>query len=615
MYPTTVDPKLNFAVYCILYQRHLTLILNSSTAIQQGPQAKLLTVLLWLVVLVKTGLALWFVRSGFDLTDEGCYMLWYKYPDTDPHPFYYFHKMVLGFLPFVDWDIISLRLLKFVGDWVVILLISGLIWRVVKRDALFIIAAVGLGFCTTIFSRIFYEGDMSHLLVVLSLSIPFFFYQDDKPKRFSWGILLGAVFIGLQFFNKFSASVVSFGLLLAVIFYLKRGWVPIINLLAGTVIGAVLFFMATGYSPAGWWAEYKAGYMYVIEPLGYDPLGLLLYYGVDMMMLLFLSLVPLLINRLIRRLNTSEVIERNASVLFAGVVMLFMVVYYVFLPRPYSDAHYQHQSVLLNYWYVPMIAGLLYQFFYANRHAFSRVERALMVILFLMPGISLVGTGTSMAVSLSAYLSPWFGLLVFLYLRSDMPKFRYYYAMLAAGTLLMFSYFQLAEPFRQVLPVTEQNQAVEGPNETIYLGKYHAGFVAETKAILQDASVPPQYPMVALHNLPGLVYLVGGYSPATPWYVDVSWLEYDSYVAQTRDFNCLHIGRIKLFERRLPVFMIHTKALADIQACLKTHGFDLKKDYQKPVAVYDPFLQKELQALDKEELATLEIYIPKDLTD
>lgn len=567
---------------------------------------------LLLVFAVKVILSLVFINTGFDLTDEGCYMLWYKYPNADPNPFYYFHKMVLGFWPFINVSIPSLRGLKFLSDGAVIYLVGMLLWRFTNRDWWLSLSIVALGFCTTIFSRIFYEGDMSYLLTTFSLVMPLMFYKAEENDNFSWGVLWSGVFIGLQFFNKFSASILTLVIVIGLIVYLYGKYVNYLKLLLGMAIGVTLFFVVTGYTPAAWYQEYQDGYKYVIEPLGYDPLGLILYYSVDVAVIAVLLILPTAIALWVKR-TENELIEKYGAFAFMVAVVVLAIVGFIYLPKPYSDAHYGYQSMLLNYWYVPLLAGIVYLWTAGKSLPFTRAELSLSLVLFAIPLVSMAGTGTSLAVSLSAYLTPWFGLLAFLQLKKSVWRFEFYHGLLGALVLVGFLFFQIMEPFRALAPLTDRPDVVEALNKKpLRLDHRSASFLKEVQQALKDRDMTDGYPIVALNNLPGLVYLVGGYSPATPWYIDVSWLDDAEYVKKTEAFNCIHISRIKEFEKRKPIFMIHDMSMQRSLPCLLDNGFDLEKDYWPPVTVLDPYLQKDLQARNVEMSADLQIYIPRN---
>lgn len=152
---------------------------------------------------------------------------------------------------------------------------------------------------------------------------------------------------------------------------------------------------------------------------------------------------------------------------------------------------------------------------------------------------------------------------------------------------------------------------VQGPNETILLDTTTALFVNSTKEILDNAKIEAGYPLVALHDIPGLVYLVGGYSPATPWYFSVLDARQNELNGMMKEFNCLHIGRIKLFEERQPVFMINQLSFYSTLPCIKKHGFDLEEDYELPHKVINPTIRNQIARFSKGASDTLLIFIPK----
>lgn len=553
---------------------------------------------LLLVLVYKVVMSLFIANKGFDLTDEGCYMLWYTYPDKDPNPFYYFHRIILGFFPFVDWNIVSLRLLKALSDLTVVGVVSMVVYRNMAASLkgftnwLFLLGFTGLGYYATIFSRIFYEGDMSYLFTVLSLGIPLLFIKPEHRKKLVWGLVVSGVFIGLLFFNKFSASILSLVLAFALSLFVTRKFWGVLASLVGVFVGVLLFFWVTGYSPGQWYQEYKDGYTYLIEPLGYEPLFLLLFYAVDGIILLVLALLPMGIFALIRYPGRKLGAWAYPHVVFTVLLVLCYVAYWFLLPKPFSDAHYQYQSLLLNYWYVPLVSLVLYLFFMVGSfRQYSLEERLVMLALLLMPLVSMVGTGTSFSVSASAYLVPWFGIAALFLVR-------YFSQGLVPVTILLggmvvgaFGYFHMAHPFRLNATMAQQNVVLDGPNEQILVDSTLATFVNQTQAHLHEAGFEKGYPIVALYNMPGLVYLLGGYSPATPWYFDADWLDDREYNAKLHHTNCLNIGRIRQFENRPPVFLVNSSLISDAEPCLEDNGFFLETDYQKVGEVYYPYEQ------------------------
>lgn len=551
-----------------------------------------------LVLLYKVISSLVVANQGFDLTDEGCYMLWYTYPDKDPNPFYYFHKIVLSFFPFIDWNVISLRILKSISDLVVVGLIALVVYRNLDTrykgiaNLLFLLGVAGLGYYSTIFSRIFYEGDMSYLFTALSLGLPLLFIKPQYKGKFVFSLVLSGFFIGLLFFNKFSASILC--LVLVVLLSLivtRRPW-GVLASLVGLLLGVGLFFVVTGYTPAEWYNEYKDGYTFVIEPLGYNPLHLLIFYALDGAVLLLLALLPLALFVLVRYSALKMGNWGKPHLVFTLILVGSYWLYWWLLPQSFSDAHYQYQSMLLNYWYVPMVSLVFYLFFIVGSFkGYGNDERLVILLLLSMPLVSMVGTGTSLAVSVSAYLVPWLGILGWLLLRHFAQHLML--TVMLVGVLFMgaYTYFHFTHPFRLNATIAQQQVKLQGPNETLLVDSTLATFVKSTKTILSNANVSEGYPIVALCNMPGLVYLLGGYSPATPWYFDATWLDDEEYNQKLHYTNCLNIGRIHQLEARPPVFLINASLMDVSGVCLENNGYNLEADYRMAGEVYYPYEQ------------------------
>lgn len=571
------------------------------------------------ILVAKVIATIWTANMGFDLTDEGVCLLWYAYPDKDPNPFYYFHKIVLGLFPFIEWNIISTRLLKVISELSVLGIVVALVYDKLEAsfktfsNAALVLGISGLGYFALVYAKVFFEGDMSYLFVLLAWGLPLLFLKERKRKLLWFAVLVSGAIVGLQFFNKFSASVLSFALVVILLGYFTRKVSYILILLVGVALGVTSFFLITGYQPQVWYQEYLDGYTYVLAGLEYDPISLLLFYLVDGLALLTLALLPLVLFSLLRYLAKQTVAWSRPHLVFAIIMLLSYVACYWLLPSAYSDARYIEQTLMFNYWYTPLVSLVLYLFFWVGSYKdHSKEANALLILLLLSPLVSLAGTGSSLAMSAASYIIPWFGILAYLFVR-------YYSAALVPGLYVVaftvvggFVYFQMESPFRYVQPVSEQTEIVHGPHEDIYVDADLAAFVNNTKAELNKAGIPGGYPMVALHNLPGLVYLLDGYSPATPWYFEVGWLNDASMNDNVAQVNCLNIGRISMFESRPPVFLINASMLGLVKPCLVGHQFDLDVDYRAPKAVVNPYLSMENKAFSKQTNDSLLIFIPID---
>lgn len=578
-----------------------------------------LVVTLLTILLAKVAVTIWTANMGFDLTDEGVCLLWYAYPDKDPNPFYYFHKIVLGVLPFIEWDVISTRLLKVVSELTVLLLVVVLVFDKLEErfkslgNAALVLGISGLGYFALVYAKVFFEGDMSYLLVLLSWALPLLFIKDIRRKWLWLAIIVSGAVIGLLFFNKFSASVLSLVLVVLLLVYFTRKLGYIILLLTGLIIGAGTFFVITGYHPVAWYQEYLDGYTYVLAGLEYDPVALLLFYLVDGLALLVISVLPLVLFSLLRFMTREMGLTwYKPHFVFAILLLVVNVVCYLLLPKVYSDARYKELSLMLSYWYAPLVSMVLYLYFWVGNYKDNSKEaNALLILLLLSPLVSLAGTGSSLAMSAASYIIPWFGILAFLSVRYYTPSIVPGLAVVAVTVVGGFVYFQWEAPFRYIHGESEQVVMIQGPSEKIYVDVDLAAFVNDTKAVLNKATIPSGYPMVALHNLPGLVYLLDGYSPATPWYFELGWLNDKEMNENAARSNCLNMSRIPQFESRPPVFLINARDMDLVAPCLQELEYDLENGYEAPVAVLNPYVAMEHKAFSKQQNDSLLIYVPK----
>jgi hypothetical protein len=578
-----------------------------------------LTFLLLLLLLGKVIATVYFSDRTFDFTDGGCYMLWYSYPDKDPHPFYYFHKIILGIAPFIDWNIISLRLLKMTSEVVVILAMSFAVYQNVKSFAakgaktfLFIFSFIGLAYFSSWFSWIFYEGDMTYLLAVVSISLVFGTINTQRKGLFPAALLVAGATTGIQFFNKFSTSILLLIAILIIVQLIRKGWKNHVAYFSGVVIGVGVFFLITGYTPERWWQEYLDGYKYLIEPLGYHPLRLIWMYILVLWPLPLIALTPIVLKKSLGKLTKFVGVTMAPSILFAGSLLFILVLFYFTFPTQYLNLDNPDVSKLFYYWYFPLLSFFIFLGnHYIQYKGLSKQQWMLVIIWFILPAMVFVGTFTPAALSLASFLVPWYGLLCYFIVRHYTPAFNYSIAVIAFVSCFVFFSNHVQRPYWTNKPLYYPRVEVQGPNETIMLDTVTAHFVNSTKEILKRAKIEPGYPIVALHDIPGLVYLVGGYSPATPWYFNVLDTRQGELKGMMKKFNCLHMGRIKLFEERQPVFMINQTSFYGTFPCIKQHGFDLDEDYELPQKVTNPTIRNRIARFRKGASDTLLIFIPK----
>lgn len=577
-----------------------------------------LTLLLLLILAAKVSATVFFANTTFDFTDGGCYMLWYSEPDNDPHPFYYFHRIVLGLFPAIDWNIVSLRLLKMSSELMVVGAMTFAVFQNLKEHSknmatlVFAFAFIGLGYFSTWFPWIFYEYDLTYFLSVVSLSLVIGCIKVKRNWLFTSVLIISGVLTGIQFFNKFSASILLLMALLIIVQLCRPNWKNHLALFFGILIGFGAFFEIIKYTPQQWYQEYLDGYQYVIKPLGYKPLTLLWMYVLNLWPLPLIAISPILFHKLILVIANKFNVELIASKLFAPVLSVTIGVYFVTFPAKFLNIENQSVSMLYYYWYFPIVSYFLYYFFYhIEIKEISRVQRVVIIVWLVLPVMLFLGTATSAALALSSFLVPWYGLLLYLLINYSKAALQHSVLIVAFISGLVFYSNHIQRPYWTNKPIYYPRLAIETPNGNILLDSATARFVQHTKRVLAHANIEKGYPMVALHDMPGLVYIVGGYSPATPWYFKVFDSKQKELDCMMKDFNCLHISRIKQFEQRDPVFLINEVSYSEVEACLLYNGYDLKLKYRRPFKVSNPTIRAQLHRFSRGSSDKMLIFIPK----
>jgi hypothetical protein len=582
----------------------------------QTGMIRMVTFLLLSVFVAKLYYVLLTIDRGFDFTDEGLYQLWLSFPEKDPNPFYYFHRVLLGFFPWVEWNIISLRLLKVVIDVVIAVIIGSLLHRLLpseNRSKLswgFLVAICLLGVYSTTYSLTFYNGDISFLSSTLVISACVLALVQ-KSARIWWPLPFASGFLSsFQFFNKFSSTLLLVLLFVSVMVYIHSKRKIYLEFLIGLLAGSTTFFILIGYTPKAWYLEYLDGIEYVIR-FDKEPVWVIIQdYANALLRVSWYATVPLVILVPLNLIKlTSSLVRTSVFITLLGGWSAYL---YFNSSWDYCEAGYSNCPGIMTFWFFPLMSVLMFSL---SENKTLRIwlsgKRILgLLLVFSIPLVAVVGTGSVITIGLSAYLIPIYGLVGFAMLlgRTNLVLIM----PLVVLSVFGFSYFQSVYPFRQIAPQSEQTFPVEGPNEVIFLDSATATFVHKMQLILLENHVKTPYPIVAFYDLPGLVYLCGGYSPATPWYFRAVFFDGKTLNQKDRlhDFNRTNVSRISSQESKRPVFVIEERYQGFVHEYLTAAGISLTKNYGEPIRLHSPLIEVEQQAVGSQRSTDLLIYVP-----
>jgi hypothetical protein len=503
-----------------------------------------------LMLMIVIGCSLWGLNRGFDILDEGFYMLMTSSPQeyACSSSFHF----VLAKLPnIISSAVPNLRLVQVISQLVSSAVLVMGFWRLMvskwfvptKTQLCTSIVFTALG--SFLFQAIFppdmsYNG-LTYFCIFSSFGLLFAGGSAAMSRRAESKYLTAAAgfLCGFVFFIKFSASIISLAMaLLWLILNVKerRLWACY---LIGLVISPIVFFCLFE-TPL----QYKEQVLETIKLASvatpFSPTTLIHTYTEDFIAttstiwqnLKFCFFSPvlgaILTISLIGRVKLSVGKWLSWTIAVLGMAPVF------FLAR-LSDE-------LLNGWYSIIYAALLLylsviglfmmggangKIARPNRLAFTSI-----MLLFVLPFACSVGTSNPILLQVTTCLPPVFLALFALSLKTfpDFCSSAYRSVLIAGMSLLVFFLFihgYLYHPY--LLGDSLINQKCDAGNlrnlRGLKLGKEAHQFLTSTSTILEKGGFCPGDPILALYNMPGVVYAVGGTAPSVAWLFSTAGFE------------------------------------------------------------------------------------------
>ncbi|VEP11256.1 membrane hypothetical protein [Hyella patelloides LEGE 07179] len=208
--------------------------------------------------------------------------------------------------------------------------------------------------------------------------------------------------------------------------------------------------------------------------------------------------------------------------------------------------------------------------------------------LLLLPFGAAFGTNTSIRALAARNIIPWLAviliLLTLLYQNHKTKNFIYLFTLTIIVWLgIKISYSQIYHPYKLLenrLQQTELLEFVQPHARGLKVDPLTANFIEQLHNIVHQSGFQVGDPIIALHDMPGLVYLLGGFSPGAPWYFSV----FPESPVRTCN-NILHSS----FNPKKAVFLINNDIDPLVLGCLKKVGINFPQDYHKVGEVENPF--------------------------
>ena len=518
---------------------------------------KVFEIFLALLSLAMIVLFLWGSDKGFDLSDEGLYILNLLYPEeTAPYWKYGFiYKQLFGWM---GLEVTGYRVLKLL----LLLAVSYFLaseWHKQKWDpenglslvgywSLFFLGSTA---CYAIGPPTLSYNDLSliYSMAFLAMFLRFLRFKNSGNSSLAvyFCLFLSGLIIGFLLFTKFSAAVLVelcfIVLLLTVALGKNSNPFGLIKEFSSSVLGilaAVVYHFLNIGSPADYFNAFRDS-LGVVP--GHDSITLFKTYTSTLRSafiggFIYYLEIPVILVGLHFLSRKKWIISKFYYKLLLLLPVYLAIRFYI------SDFHLSGTSHSLTA-FNPFFGGLLAvsTLFILERREVKFNTQKIAVGFFLLVLPFTLALGTNNPLPLQASIFQLFWILLFVLLLSELNSKLRVVSNLLLGLFVIVSISQSVhgyyfKPYRIPGTLADQNSKVEGIRKKANLNVHPTFnfFVSQLDSILQANCVlaSPQ-PLISMFYDPGICYLLDGIGPGSPWYK----YSYDN-------LNCFNVRNSKI---------------------------------------------------------------------
>lgn len=586
---------------------------------------------------------IWGMNRGLDITDEGAWLLGYRHPMetlTLPSSFCLVIGKILG--PF-EPGIVTFRLSRLVLSLVSTAALSFGFWKwsrpgiseglrsffALKTIFLFFAAGNFLSYSWS-YQSISYN-ELNNFFILFAAGALLWLVSESRAGLSVEEILAGGVMgfsAGFDLFIKFpSAVVLSVTILLVLLFGTKSAFfvrkvVWMACFAAGFLLAIGVFFLF--FCPPDVWLPNFIQACSGWSKGGHPPRELLGGYVRHAKMgsaYLAANYLPpfaaLGLTALFLAWAHEKGTARFRRIFFpAAVLMLAAFIYQAFRLHWHQagETTYKFTAVFV---YIAVLAAQAGLFFLSCvRKGLSgllscadREKIAVALVLLFLPFIGVFGTNNVPSVSLLMHLAPWFALLL---LFAAMIYRAFPSGLLTAVFMLIAVFFASSQtlhgfifrPYRLPENLLKQTERVENMRSLEGM-RFDAGskkFFEEIRSLVfGKAGFKEGDPVIALYDLGGVVYALGGVSPGKPWFHNLPSEQFAN-MNGIRKASPADLSRALFLTSRLP--------RPEFDDCLREKGIFFPEDYVEAGRVAFPY--KEFFSKRPEKIT---VWVPRYLED
>lgn len=527
--------------------------------------------------LISILILLFSLNKGLDITDESFYLLSYQFPQENLFFPSAFHLLIHALFDWMNPGIVFYRLLRFILTIFCLYVFSASLFQWQHNHLeqpssdfklLFLIIWLSSLVNYALGSQTPGYNDFTLFITLLASALLVRALDSSSSQRLLFGI--GAL-LGLEFYIKFSTSILLllfFAGFWLIMRFSRNSLIDLLILIAGYFSAFIVLLIITP-SMGEWLSSfslinevYSSAGAYNLSQMLSNYLfqfGNMLYYSLVIYWPIFLALI---------------FVKYSQKHSWFPLIWLLSSLYFIFqqwvlLPEV--------GSFVYSLWFILFLLIFIEVLFY--REIFKSCHKSLFLtalFLWLIPLICVVGTAGDFVLQSTKYIPLGLGGFFILY-QSVVPRQAKLSILLVLITLsasIQGIYYSVYKPYRLAGNLFHQSSPSSFPNlKGIYLDAQTSQYLDNLNHLIQSRSQyqAPQ-PIVALYNMPGLVYALGGISPGIPWFIYYS----DPPSNPTISCYALTQSKIKQPEKTLIIFngyQVHPL----MYQCLEKIGIPYKK--------------------------------------
>ncbi|MBL4652039.1 MAG: hypothetical protein JKY53_04115 [Flavobacteriales bacterium] len=498
--------------------------------------------------LFTIALLVWSLDKGFDLSDEGYYLMCLKFPSEYFAANQWGNSILGSVFGWLNPGIIFYRVVRLISTVLSSVYLAHHLSKLIKaqitnrESGISIIIVFAVVFSGAVLSYSIYPTTISYnsitvILLQLIVGQIICIINTSTPKRaainasfFGLGVLLMMLFVA-----KISTGIfMSFLILVTINFrsvLLKPSYRVFLTEISFMLIGAVIFSIILSFIDRPIFSRFEL----ILEELklrtGEKMAGYISGYYVSLsdslarirMKAFWVPLLLFCVGLLSKKNNSrSQLILQTSIILTSLGYIIYLAIKEDYFSNMYTMLN-PYIMILLAA--IGLVAGAIVANFPKNLEEVNKKKIARLIfglgILFIIPIIGTIGTNNPLTIQAILFLFSWSSLvLLLLLIFTELTGNRIgLYIMLMSVFVIatLQLYIGMVEhPYRISQPLDKLSKKL--PRQNVYVDDKTYNCVNEiTNLLKQKIVLEDNHPMLDINTLPGLVYILNGKSPGVIW--------------------------------------------------------------------------------------------------